>query len=158
MFNKKAKPSNQAPQAKPAAPSIVSADLNVNGNLHSTGDIQIDGTVEGDIQSGKLTISGSAVVRGAIEADSVVIAGQVTGQIKARHVTLMKSAKVIADVIQERLSIEPGAFFEGNCRHFPEEKPSKGAPVKLENLATGIPTPKPLEKTEPAGVAVQAGE
>ncbi len=30
-------------------PSIISADMKVVGNLHSSGDIQIDGTVEGDI-------------------------------------------------------------------------------------------------------------
>lgn len=136
MFSSKQKTSKKteatAP-SKPAAPSIISADLAINGNLNSGGDVQVDGTVEGDIVSNKLTVSSSAVVRGAIEAETVVIAGSVTGQIKARHVTLIKTARVIADVIQERLSIEPGAFFEGNCRHFPSEDDKRGAP-KLEPL------------------------
>ena len=90
------------------APSLLSSDLVINGNLESTGDMQVDGTVEGDIKSKKLMISASAVVRGPTEAKSVVIAGSVIGPIKARHVTLNKSAKVIADVIQECLSIDPG--------------------------------------------------
>ena len=72
-------------------------------------------------------------VRGAIEAETVVIAGAVTGQIKARHVTLIKTARVIADVIQERLSIEPGAFFEGNCRNFPAQEEKK-TQAKIEAL------------------------
>lgn len=136
MFNSKQKTpakGDAAAPAKPAVPSIISADLSINGNLDSKGDIQVDGTVEGDIVSNKLTVSSSAVVRGAIEAETVVIAGSVTGQIKARHVTLMKTARVIADVIQERLSIEPGAFFEGNCRHFPSEEEKRPAP-KVEAL------------------------
>jgi cytoskeletal protein CcmA (bactofilin family) len=95
--------------ASPAAPSLLSADLVINGNLTSEGDMQVDGKVEGDILSKQLTISSQAVVRGSVEADTVVVAGEVTGQIKARHVTLTKTAKVIADVLQERLTIEPSA-------------------------------------------------
>lgn len=137
MFNNKKELTTPTPvAAKNAAPSLLSSDLVINGNLESAGDMQVDGTIEGDIKSQKLTISTSAVVRGSIEAESVVIAGNVTGQIKARHVTLNKSARVIADVIQERLTIEPGAFFEGNCRHYPTE---------------GEVTPKRIEKVSPAG-------
>ncbi|WPZ32882.1 polymer-forming cytoskeletal protein [Thalassobaculum sp. OXR-137] len=141
MFSSKQKtPSKSdggiAPKA-PAAPSIISSDLTINGNLTSEGDVQVDGTVEGDIISNKLTVSSTATVRGAIEAETVVIAGHVTGQIKARHVTLAKTARVIADVIQERLSIEPGAFFEGNCRHFPTESDKKSLP-KLEPVKPAV--------------------
>ena len=95
---------------KPVPPSLLSSDLVVNGNLESSGDVQIDGSIDGDVKSGSLTISGTGVVRGTIEADEVTIAGTVTGQIRARHVVLLKGAKVIADLIQDKLSIEPGAF------------------------------------------------
>lgn len=138
MFNnKKELTTPSATVVKNAAPSLLSSDLVINGNLESAGDMQVDGTVEGDIKSQKLTVSASAVVRGSIEAESVVIAGNVTGQIKARHVTLSKSAKVIADVIQERLTIEPGAFFEGNCRHFPGDEDS--APRRIEQATPAKP-------------------
>ncbi len=141
MFSSKQKTPSKpevgsAPKA-PAAPSIISSDLTISGNLNSDGDVQVDGTIEGDIISNKLTVSSSATVRGAIECDTVVIAGHVTGQIKARHVTLAKTARVIADVIQERLSIEPGAFFEGNCRHFPSEGEKKALP-KLEPVKPAV--------------------
>lgn len=139
MFKQKKTVKAESPGVqKPAAPSIISADLSINGNLNSDGDIQVDGTVEGDIVSKKLTVSSSATVRGAVEADMVVIAGSITGQIKARHVSLSKTARVIADVVQERLSIEPGAFFEGNCRHFPGEEEKRPAP-RLEPVAPAVP-------------------
>ncbi|WP_420565294.1 bactofilin family protein [Thalassobaculum sp.] len=141
MFSSKQKPATRSdagsPPKAPAAPSIISSDLTINGNLTSEGDVQVDGTVEGDIISNKLTVSSTATVRGAIEAETVVIAGHVTGQIKARHVTLAKTARVIADVIQERLSIEPGAFFEGNCRHFPSDSDKKSLP-KLEPVKPAV--------------------
>lgn len=137
MFNnKKEVTTPNATPVKNAAPSLLGSDLVINGNLESDGDMQVDGTIEGDIKSKKLTVSGTAVVRGSIEAESVVIAGNVTGQIKARHVTLSKSARVIADVIQERLTIEPGAFFEGNCRHFPGD--GEATPRRIEQQATPV--------------------
>lgn len=139
MFKQKKTTKIEGPGAqKPMAPSIISADLSINGNLTSDGDIQVDGTVEGDIVSKKLTVSSSATVRGAVEAETVVIAGSITGQIKAQHVTLIKTARVIADVVQERLSIEPGAFFEGNCRHFPGESETRPTP-KLEPIKPAVP-------------------
>ena len=135
MFNK-SNATKAAGADKPAAPSIVSADMVVSGNLKSKGDIQIDGTVEGDITSKKLTISTAASVRGMIEAEVVVIAGEVSGQIKARQVSLLKTARVMADVVQEKLSIEPGAVFEGNCRHLQDDP----AAAKRETVA--LPTKK----------------
>ena len=135
MFNK-FNASKTAVAAKPAAPSIISADMVVSGNLKSKGDIQVDGAVEGDITSNKLTISAAASVRGMIEAEVVVIAGEVSGQIKARQVSLLKTARVMADVVQEKLSIEPGAVFEGNCRHLQDDL----AVAKRETVA--LPTKK----------------
>ena len=119
MFNsKKTSSGNSVNVSKTVPPSLLSSDLVVNGNLESSGDVQIDGSIDGDVKSGSLTISGTGVVRGTIEADEVTIAGTVTGQIRARHVVLLKGAKVIADLIQDKLSIEPGAFFEGSCSQY----------------------------------------
>ena len=130
MFNSKKNISgNSVSVSKTVPPSLFSSDLVINGNLESSGDVQIDGTIDGDVKSGSLTISGSGVVRGTIEADEVTIAGTVTGQIRARHVVLLKGAKVIADLIQDKLSIEPGAFFEGSCNQY---TPDDGNAVQLE--------------------------
>ena len=156
MFNsnKKDTSTSGAAAARNTAPSLLSSDLVINGNLESSGDTQVDGSVEGDIKSQKLTISASAVVRGSIEAESIVIAGSVTGQIKARHVTLNKSAKVIADVIQERLTIEPGAFFEGNCRHFPGEEEVR--PRRMEQVASARSNGANATALSPGNAAVVA--
>lgn len=104
--------------SKAVPPSLLSSDLVITGNVESAGDVQIDGTIDGDIKTIALTISGSGTVRGTIEADEVTIAGNVTGQIRARHVVLLKGAKVIADLVQDKLSIEPGALFEGSCSQY----------------------------------------
>ena len=121
--------------SKGIAPSLLSSDLTITGNLESEGDMQIDGTIDGDIKSFTLTVSESGVIRGTIDAEEVTIAGSVTGQIKARHVILVKGAKVIADLIQDRLSIEPGAFFEGNCRQYPDENEPEAIQLEYDDQA-----------------------
>jgi cytoskeletal protein CcmA (bactofilin family) len=50
------------PKGKPAA-SVLSSDLTVVGNLRTTGDIQVEGTVEGDIRAHLLTVGESATIR-----------------------------------------------------------------------------------------------
>ena len=119
--------------SKGTAPSLLSSDLVITGNLESDGDMQIDGTIDGDIKSFTLTVSESGVIRGTIDAEEVTIAGSVTGQIQARHVILVKGAKVIADLIQDRLSIEPGAFFEGNCRQYPDDNEAKAIQLEYDD-------------------------
>jgi cytoskeletal protein CcmA (bactofilin family) len=111
-----AEPSRAATTSRAAAPSIISPDLKIKGDLICNGDIQIDGTIEGDVVSRSITVGEGADVRGAISGEAVRICGSVNGQIKGTTVTLAKTAKVVGDVLHQTLSIEPGAFFEGQCR------------------------------------------
>ncbi|MEQ8194403.1 MAG: polymer-forming cytoskeletal protein [Rhodospirillales bacterium] len=110
---------------KPAAPSILSSDLHVIGNLNSDGEIQVDGIVDGDIFTKSLMIGEAAVIKGEVNADSVIVHGTINGQIKARSVSLMKSAHVVGDILHEDLAIEKGAFLEGHCRRISIDQDKK---------------------------------
>lgn len=100
-----------------SAPSIISADMVINGTLASTGDMQIDGRVEGDVRSVGLVIGDKAEIHGEIYAEDVTIRGKVVGRIHARKITLAATSHVEGDILHEAFSVESGAFFEGNCRH-----------------------------------------
>lgn len=102
--------------AKGGVPSIISADLRITGNLKSDGDIQVDGHVEGDIDSATLTVGEGAHVKGHISCESVRVCGTVDGAVKAKSVVMAKSARVIGDIIHDSLAIEAGAFIEGNIK------------------------------------------
>ncbi len=128
MFSSKSKDTPpqampMAPAAKPvrsgrsSAPSIISADLVVHGNLVSTGDIQIDGRVEGDVQSSGLVIGDKAFIQGEIMAEDVTVRGRIQGSIRARKVLLASTCHVEGNILHEAFAVETGAFFEGNCRH-----------------------------------------
>lgn len=126
MFSKtskgtaKAAPASQ-PASKSAGPSIISADLRIIGDLSSEGEIQIDGTIDGDIRTKSLLVGETANIKGEIVADRIQVHGTVHGQIKARSVTLARTARVIGDILHEDLAIENGAFLEGHCKRLSEK-------------------------------------
>ena len=104
-----------APKAKPPA-SVLSSDLHVTGNLKTTGDIQVEGTVEGDIRAHLLTVGETATIKGEISADDVVINGRIVGRVRGLKVRLTSTARVEGDIIHKTIAIESGAHFEGSVQ------------------------------------------
>ncbi|EPX82736.1 Integral membrane protein CcmA involved in cell shape determination [Rubellimicrobium thermophilum DSM 16684] len=105
----------QPPKAKPPA-SILSSDLQIKGNIKTTGDLQIDGQVEGDIRAHLLTVGEGATVRGELMADDVVIHGRIVGRVRGLKVRLTATARVEGDIIHKTIAIESGAHFEGSVQ------------------------------------------
>src|SRR5512147_2714171 len=138
------------PVTKASVPSIISPDLRVNGDLVCSGDIQIDGWIEGDIQSRNVVVGEGATVHGAVQAENVRICGIVNGQIRADNVTLEKSARVTGDILHKSLSIEQGAFLEGMCKRIDT---SVAAP-QPQSLV--IKDTKPRDKVAAMGSPVEA--
>jgi cytoskeletal protein CcmA (bactofilin family) len=160
--------------SRTAAPSIISADLVVNGTLTSSGDIQVDGRVEGDVHSAGLVIGDNAFIHGEVLAEEVTVRGRVQGSIRARKVLLASTCHVEGNILHEAFAVETGAFFEGNCRHSDNpladdagssrstdyaNKPSPShqpvmrnatpAPVQVEVPRAVAPTPAPTATFSP---------
>ena len=114
-------------RASSNVPSIISADLKIVGDLKSNGDIQIDGSVEGFVRGGLVIVGERAKVKGTIVAETVQIFGTVSGQVRAATVCLHKTAVVTGDVAHEALTIEAGAYFEGQVKPPESTEPRKAA-------------------------------
>ena len=99
-----------------AAPSIISVNLHIIGNLKTDGEMQVDGRIEGDVTSNSITVGEKASISGEIVADNIEIHGAVSGKIRARKIQLAKTAKVIGEIWHEVLSIESGAYIEGQLK------------------------------------------
>jgi cytoskeletal protein CcmA (bactofilin family) len=151
-------PAKRAPRS--SAPSIISADLTINGTLNSTGDVQIDGRVEGDVHSTGLVIGEKALIHGEVYAEDVTVRGRVQGNIRARKVLLCSTCNVEGNILHEAFAVEAGAFFQGNCRHSdnplaeeviraaPEFKPAPAAPISII-----APAPAAVSRPDAAPVA-----
>jgi cytoskeletal protein CcmA (bactofilin family) len=129
--------SSNAPKAKPPA-SVLSADLTITGNIKTTGDINIEGNVEGDIRAHLLTVGEGATVKGECIADDVVVNGRVVGKVRGLKVRLTSTARVEGDIIHKTIAIESGAHFEGSVQR--QEDPlngSKSAPKPAAPAASG---------------------
>ncbi|MDO7708788.1 MAG: polymer-forming cytoskeletal protein, partial [Paracoccaceae bacterium] len=74
--------------------SVLSANLTVVGNLNTTGDVEVEGTIEGDIRAHLLTIGEGATIRGEVIADDIVINGHIIGRVRGLKVRLTSTAKV----------------------------------------------------------------
>ena len=123
-----AAPKPAAPKAKPAA-SLISSDLTITGNIKTSGDIQVEGTVEGDIRAHLLTIGESATIKGEVTADDVVINGRIVGRVRGLKVRLTSTARVEGDIIHKTIAIESGAHFEGSVQRQDDPlNPGKAAP------------------------------
>jgi cytoskeletal protein CcmA (bactofilin family) len=136
-----------------SAPSVISADLVVNGTLTSIGDIQIEGRVEGDVRSSGLLIGDNAVVQGDVYAEDITVRGRIEGGIRARKVLLCSTCHVEGNILHEAFAVETGAFFEGNCRHsddpLAEEPPPRRAPAEYANHPAAASSPAPSNAPAP---------
>lgn len=108
-------PATSQPKAKPAI-SVLSSDLVITGNVRSSGDIQIEGSVEGDIRAQTLIVGETATVKGEVIAEEVVVHGRVVGRLRGIKVRLSTNARVEGDIIHKSIAIESGAHFEGSVQ------------------------------------------
>ncbi len=138
------KPVKSATQA--STPSIIAADVHLKGNLESQGEVQLDGSVIGDVKCTSLTIGDSGHIKGSIIADTLIIRGSIEGQIRGRSVRLEKSARLKGDLWHESLSVEAGAVIGGQLTHSNDplnaglEKKAVAKPTPLHNT-NGTATP-----------------
>lgn len=120
-----------APKAKPPA-STLSADLVITGNIKTTGDIIVEGQVDGDIRAHLLTVGEGATVKGEVVADDVVVNGRVVGRVRGLKVRLTATARVEGDIIHKTIAIESGAHFEGSVQRQDDPLSAAGTAPKAK--------------------------
>ena len=96
--------------------SVIGADLTINGDLVSKGELKVDGEVHGDIRGTRVVISESAHITGGIVAEEIIIRGKVTGLVRGLVVTLQSTSHVEGDIFHRAFVMEHGASFEGRSR------------------------------------------
>jgi len=87
------------------------------GEINSDGNIRVDGTVKGSVNSkGKVVIGPSGVVEGEIICRNADVTGTIKGKIVVSELLLLKAtARLEGDVVTNQMGIEPGAEFSGTC-------------------------------------------
>ena len=115
MFNSKSKSSTFDDTA--SSTSIIGAGTTITGDIHSNGDIRIDGIIKGNlVAKAKILIGAGGVVEGDIDGKQADILGKVTGKIKVADLLYLHGQGVVdGDIYAGKLQIEPTASFNGQC-------------------------------------------
>ena len=104
---------------EPEVPSInlLGAGTVVKGEIKLNGDFRIDGMFMGTIHcKGKVVVGNTGVIEGEIVCQNADFSGEVKATVKvAELLTLKESAKFTGDITTNKLAIEPGAKFSGQC-------------------------------------------
>ena len=121
--------------------NVLTADVEIKGNLKFSGELTFDGKLEGEIQTdGVLNLGDSATINGNINAQSVVVRGKINGNITAKDkIEIKAKTELFGDVKASKLVIEEGVTFVGKT----EVNPNKTAP-------TAPPAPRADRPPEPA--------
>lgn len=116
MFSSKSKSEIEIP-ASAAGTSLIGAGTIIKGDIISTGDIRIDGTLKGNISgSAKVLIGAEGSVEGDIEGQQADILGKITGKIIIKDLlNLRGKATIKGDISSGKLQVEPTVSFNGKC-------------------------------------------
>jgi cytoskeletal protein CcmA (bactofilin family) len=98
--------------------SVIGPQTSFSGTLRSETAIRILGAVDGEIISSQsIAIEESAQVKAKITAETITVAGEVTGEIQCvGRVEILPSGRVHGEIQAGTLVMQEGAFFEGNLK------------------------------------------
>jgi cytoskeletal protein CcmA (bactofilin family) len=130
--------------ASPKGLSTLSSDLVFEGSISGSGDLQIDGSVKGDVRVGRLVVGETGAVEGNVSGDYVEVRGRVVGGVNGKQVKLVGTAYVDGDITHEQLSIDVGAYFQGRCIQGRRDAPAPAAAPQ----AAPQPAPQPAERPQ----------
>lgn len=113
--------------------SVISAEVEIQGTIITSGSIQIDGRVEGEIISeGDVLLGKSGTVKGNLNVNSISMSGTIQGNITAKdRIELKSTARLMGDIKAKRLAVEDGVTFVGKS----EVNPT-GQPIKFDEPAS----------------------
>ena len=123
------------PPARPAATqnrsdastkeSVIAAGLTIEGKIEGVGNVRIAGDFKGDVNvQGNLTIESGAHLTGGVKADTVIVGGQLDGNIDAAsRVELLQTGVFNGELKAGSLTVAAGSRMRGKAEFGWDEKP-----------------------------------
>jgi cytoskeletal protein CcmA (bactofilin family) len=124
----------------------------IKGELNGSEDLTIEGQVEGKIElrQNVLTIGPNGRIKAQVFAKSVIILGEVTGNVTATEkVDIRDNGSVDGDIAAPRVAIAEGAHFRGSIDM--QRTGGKPGDQKVEQKVEAKPATQPAAAAAPAG-------
>jgi cytoskeletal protein CcmA (bactofilin family) len=118
-------PAPAAPAARGAMPApapavnsvcVIGPKTMVKGEITGDEDVVVEGAVEGEIKiSRDLRVGPNGVVKATIQAQSIVVSGEISGDCTATtKVEIQSTGRLVGNIRAPRIMIAEGAMFRGN--------------------------------------------
>jgi cytoskeletal protein CcmA (bactofilin family) len=98
--------------------SLLGAGVDCQGTARVEGTLRLDGAFQGTLEVGDTLIIGqSGSFAGRARGRQVIISGRFEGEVLGtEQVELQRGARVDGDILTRSFVIEPGVWFQGQCR------------------------------------------
>jgi cytoskeletal protein CcmA (bactofilin family) len=130
------------PQGRDAV-ATIGGEVTVTGEVACAGDLQIDGTVNGEVRCGTLFLGESGKVEGTVQADRVRVSGRVEGTIIAGDLAVEAGAVIKGELLYARIKVSAGAVIQGSLQHRPQDGEGGEQPSGLKLVDSPAAAPQP---------------
>ncbi len=119
--------------------TLISAGTTLKGDISSSSDLRIDGTIIGNVNSSsKIVIGASGNVEGDLSGNQADIVGKVSGNIKTKDLLQLRGDSIVnGNVHAGKLQVEPSAVFNGQC-HMGKLEEARVNIVEMPKSSNGI--------------------
>ena len=133
--------------------SIIAPDLQIEGDLVSTGVIRIGGKVKGNLRvDGQVIVANGGLVEGNIHASESVVAGEVQGSIDGERIELDATAIVWGNLTSPKLMVHEGGVVMGRLRvgkSAAAQRDDRSEPLQLRPVRARPPSKRPRLEASP---------
>ena len=98
----------------------------------------MEGRGGGDVDCGTLAQGADSQIFGSVTAESARLAGAIEGTVRAKLLTVERTARITGDVEYENITIENGGHIDGRLKHM---SAITAAPVRAEPVQPGVAAP-----------------
>jgi len=128
--------------------SYVGETLQLEGDLRSSGAIDVAGLINGSVFVSEVNIAESGSIRGALEANHAEINGHLEGKLTADTVIVGKSAVIKGDIFfRNSLKTEEGADIDGYIKRINNGKSNTDEDIAIEEIVEKVDVLKPKTVT-----------
>ena len=115
--------------------SLLGETMQLDGDLRSSGSVDVSGLVNGSIFVSEMTITETGSIRGSVEAGRIEINGHVEGKVSADSVIVGKNAVIKGDIFfKNTLKTEEGADIDGYIKRINNGKANSEEDIAIEAI------------------------
>jgi len=127
--------SSESKQLNHSGRSLLGETMQLDGDLRSSGSVDVAGLVNGSIFVSEMTITETGSIRGSIEAGRIEINGHVEGKVSADTVIVGKNAVIKGDIFfKNTLKTEEGADIDGYIKRINNGKANSEEDIAIEAI------------------------